>query len=127
LDNWFRIYAWFLLIVTALPAIARLARPRELAQIMLFRFENPKRRKRARIGGMIYLGLALLTIPFLWRSSEHQRRWLIMAILVGAVSAVEFILNSRAFSQDDLARQNRYFGGVYAAIAIAVALLLLTR
>jgi hypothetical protein len=127
LDNWFRIYAWFLLIVTALPAIARLARPKELAQIMLFRFQDPKRRKRARIGGLIYLGLALLTIPFLWRSPEHQKRWLTMAILVGAVSAVEFILNSRAFSPEALARQNRYFGGVYASIAIAVALLLLTR
>ena len=127
MDNWFRIYAWFLLIVTALPAIARLARPRELAQIMLFRFQNPKSRKRARIGGTIYLGLALLTIPFLWRSSEHQRRWLTMATLVGAVSAVEFILNSRAFSEEQLSRQNRSFGAVYASIAIAVALLLLTR
>ena len=113
--------------MTALPAIARLARPRELAQIMLFRFQNPKSRKRARIGGTIYLGLALLTIPFLWRSSEHQRRWLTMAILVGAVSAVEFILNSRAFSEEQLSRQNRSFGAVYASIAIAVALLLLTR
>lgn len=127
MDNWFRIYAWFLLIVTALPAIARLARPRELAQIMLFRFQNTKRRNRARIGGMIYLGLALMTIPFLWRSPEHQKRWLTMAILVGAVSAVEFILNSRAYSEDQLTRQNRYFGAVYASIAIAVGLLLLTR
>ena len=127
MDNWFRIYAWFLLIVTALPAFARLARPRELAQIMLMRYQNPKRRKRARIGGAIYLALALLATPFLLRSPMHQQRWLVMALLVGAVSAVEFLMNSRAFNEDDLARQNRYFGGVYAAIAIAVALLLLTR
>ena len=56
MDNWLRIYAWFLLAVTALPALARLARPRELAQIMLARYQNPKRRKRARIGGVMYLG-----------------------------------------------------------------------
>ena len=127
MDNWFRIYAWFLLLVTALPAIARLARPRELAQILLLRYEDPKRRQRARIGGAVYLALALLATPFLLRSPEHQKRWLTMALLVGAVSAVEFVLNSRTFSEDDLARQNRYFGGVYAAIAIAVGLLLLTR
>jgi len=127
LDNWFRIYAWFLLLVTALPAIARLARPRELAQIMLLRYENPKRRKRARIGGAVYLALAVLATPFLLRSPEHQKRWLTMALLVGAVSAVEFLMNSRSFSIDDLTRQNRYFGGVYASIAIAVVLLLLTR
>lgn len=127
MDNWFRIYAWFLLIVTALPAFARLAKPRELAQIMLFRYQNPKRRKRARIGGAVYLALALLVTPVLLHSPDHQRRWLTLAVLVGAVSAVEFFMNSRAFAEDELARQNRIFGGVYASIAIAVALLLATR
>jgi len=127
LDNWFRIYAWFLLIVTALPAFARLVRPRELAQIMLFRYQNPKRRKRARIGGAVYLALALLATPVLLRSPLHQQRWLVMALLVGAVSAVEFFMNGRTIAEDKLARRNRIFGGVYASIAIAVALLLATR
>ena len=127
MDNWFRIYAWFLLIVTALPAFARLARPRELAQIMLFRYQNPKRRKRARIGGAVYLALALLATPVLLRSPSEQQRWLVMALVVGAVSALEFFMNSRTFAEDELARQNRIFGGVYASLAIAVALLLATR
>jgi hypothetical protein len=127
LDNWFRIYAWFLLLVTALPAFARLARPRELAQIMLMRYQDTKRRKRARIGGAIYLALALLATPFLLRSPVHQQRWLVIALLVGGVSAVEFLMNSRTLNADGLASQNRYFGGVYAAIAIAVVLLLITR
>jgi len=51
----------------------------------------------------------------------------VIALLVGAVSAIEFLLNSGVFSEESLARQNRYFGGVYASIAIAVALLLITR
>ena len=127
MDNWFRIYAWVLLIVTALPATARLARPRELAQIVLQRYRNPKRRKRALVGGAVYLALALLAAPALLRSAEHQRRWLAMALLVGAISAVEFMLNSRALGEEELVRQNRYFGGVYASLAIAVGLLLLTR
>jgi len=127
LDKALRIYAWFLLVVTALPAFARLARPRDLARIMLFRYQNPKRRKRARLGGAIYLGLAIVATPFLLRSPMRQERWLVMALLVGAVSALEFLMNSRLFNEEDLARQNRYFGGVYASIAIAVALLLITR
>jgi hypothetical protein len=127
LDKALRIYAWFLLIVTALPAFARLARPRDLARIMLFRYQNPKRRKRARIAGAIYLGLAVVVTPFLLLSSLRRERWLVMALLVGAVSALEFLLNSRIFNEEGLTRQNRYFGGVYAAIAIAVALLLITR
>lgn len=127
MDKALRIYAWFLLIVTALPAVARLARPRELARILMVRYENPKRRKRARLGGMIYLGLSLFAIPFLLHSEIRAERWLVMAVLVGAVSALEFLLNSRLFDEEALARENRIFGGVYASMAIATALLLFTR
>ena len=127
MDKALRIYAWFLLIVTALPALARLARPRDLARILLLRYQNPKRRKRARIGGAIYLVLSILATPFLLRSPLQQQRWLVIALLVGAVSALEFLMSSRIFEEEALTRQNRYFGGVYAAIAIAVALLLITR
>ncbi len=127
MDKALRIYAFFLLIVTALPAAARLLRPRELAHILLLRYQDPKRRKRARIGGLIYLGLSLFAIPFLLRAEMRQERWLVMAVMVGMVSALEFLLNSRLFSEEALTRQNRIFGGVYASIAIAVALLLFTR
>jgi len=127
LDKALRIYAWFLLIVTVLPAAARLARPRELARIVMMRLQNPKRRKRARIGGMIYLGLSVLAILYLLRAQMGQQRWLIMAVLVGMISALEFLLNSRVFDEESLARQNRLFGGAYAAMAIATILLLFTR
>lgn len=127
MDNALRIYAWFLLIVTALPALARLARPRELARIVLLRYQNPKRRKRARIGGIIYLALSLIAIPFLALSKYREERWLIMAVLVGMVSAIEYLLNTRLFDEESLARQNRIFGGAYAAMAIATVLLLFTR
>lgn len=122
-----RIYAWLLLIVTALPAAARLAKPRELARIVLVRYQDPKRRKRARVGGIAYLIISLFIIPYLLVAKMHQERWLVMAALVGVVSAVEFLMNSRVFDEETLARQNRLFGGVYAAMAIATALLLFTR
>ena len=127
MDKAIRIYAWFLLIVTALPALARLARPRELARILLLRYENPKRRRRARLGGIIYLGLSVTAIGFLLVAPMRQQRWLVMAVLVGMLSALEFVLNSRLFDEEPLARQNRMFGGAYAAMAIATILLLFTR
>ncbi len=127
MDNALRIYAWFLLIVTALPALARLARPRELARIVLARYQNPKRRKRARIGGILYLCLSVFAIGFVLFEHMRQERWLIMAVLVGGVSACEFVLNSRTFDEETLARQNRRFGGAYAAMAIATLLLLFSR
>ena len=122
-----RIYAWFLLIVTALPAAARLAKPRELARITILRYQDPRRRKRSRITGFIYLGLSLFGIPFLWHVEAHQARWLVILLLLILLSAVESLFNSRAFSEETLARQNRMFGGIYASIAIATALLLFTR
>jgi len=127
LDNALRIYAWFLLIVTVLPAAARLARPRELARILLLRYQNPARRKRARIGGFIFLSLSILAMPFAIRAQRAESRWLIIALLVGVVSSLEFLLDSRLFEEESLTRQNRYFGGVYASIAIATILLLMTR
>jgi hypothetical protein len=127
LDKTLRIYAWFLLIVTALPAVARLARPRELARIVMLRYQDSRRRKRSRITGFVYLGLALVGMPFLLRAEAHQARWLIILLLLIVLSAAESLLNSRAFNEEALTRQNRYFGGVYAAIAIATALLLFTR
>jgi hypothetical protein len=127
LDKALRIYAWFLLIVTALPAVARIARPLELARIVLVRYQNPKRRKRARIGGVIYLALSILAIPYLLTAKIHEERWLVMAVLVGMISALEFVINSRVFDEETLSRQNRVFGGVYASMAIATALLLFTR
>jgi hypothetical protein len=127
LDTALRIYAWFLLLVTALPAVARLARPDALARIVLGRYQNPARRKRARLGGSIYLGLSVIAIVFVVREHMRQERWLIMAVLVGMISAFEFVLNSRAFNQESLARQNRMFGGAYAALAIATILLIFTR
>jgi hypothetical protein len=127
LDKTLRIYAWFLLVVTALPAAARLGKPRELARIVMQRYQDPKRRKRARITGFIYLGLALLGIPFLLHAQAHQARWIIILLLLVMLSAVESLFNSRVPNEETLARQNRLFGGVYAAIAIATALLLFTR
>ena len=127
MDKALRIYAWFLLIVTALPAAARLARPRELARIVLLRYQDPRRRKRARIGGLIYLALSLVAIPFLLRAQMREERWLVMAVIVGVISALEFVLNSRLFDEESLARQNRLFGGIFASMAIATALLLFTR
>ena len=127
MNNALRIYAWFLLIVTVLPAAARLARPRELARILLLRYQNPTRRKRARLGGSAFLGLSLIAMPFAIRAQRPEARWLIIALLLGVVSSSEFVLDTRLFDEDSLTRQNRYFGGVYAAIAIATILLLLTR
>ena len=127
MDKTLRIYGWFLLIVTVLPALARLARPRDLARILLLRYQDPRRRKRARIGVIVYLALSALAIPYFWFSKYTQQRWLVLVLLIGVVSALEFLLDSRLFDEETLTRQNRLFGGIYAAIAIAVALLLLVR
>jgi UDP-N-acetylmuramyl pentapeptide phosphotransferase/UDP-N-acetylglucosamine-1-phosphate transferase len=127
LDKALRIYAWFLLVVTVLPAAARLLRPRELARILLVRYQDPKRRRWARVGGLLFLVLSLIAIPFAYRAQRSEERWLIMALLVGIVSSLEFLLDSRLSDETALTTQNRYFGGVYAAMAIATTLLLLVR
>lgn len=127
MDHNLRIYAWFLLLVTVLPAAARLLRPRELAKILLIRYKDPGRRKRARIGGFLFLAVSIIAMPFAIYTRHPESRWLIIALLVGAVSSLEFVLDTRQFEEEPLTRQNRYFGGVYASIAIANLLLLTAR
>ena len=104
--------------VTALPAAARLARPRELARILLAPLPRPSgangRASAARFPRAVAGRHAVSSAR-----RVRKQRWLIMALLVGMVSALEFLLDSRSSSEESLTRQNRYFGGVYAAIAIA--------
>ncbi len=127
MDHDLRIYAWFLLLVTVLPAAARLLRPRELAKILLIRYKDPGRRKRARFGGYFFLAVSLIAMPFAIRAPHPESTWLIIALLVGVVSSLEFVLDTRLFEEEPLTRQNRYFGGIYASIAIANLLLLTAR
>ncbi len=92
--------------------------------MILIRYKDPGRRKRARIGGILFLVISLIAMPFAIRAQRAESRWLIIALLVGAVSSLEFLLDSRLFEEEALTRQNRYFGGIYASIAIATLLLL---
>ena len=128
MDQNLRIYAWFLLVVTALPAAARLLRPRELANILLLRYQRSEAHASARASAATCSSRFLcLRCRLPSAHNVPSRRWLIMALLVGAVSSLEFVLDSRMFDEEPLARQNRYFGGVYASMAIANFLLLMTR
>lgn len=118
-----RIYEWLLLVVTVLPAIVRIFRPVDLAQIAWKRYEEGMGRKRYLLVGVGYLLLAFGVLP-LYYVYWRQQRWVLLAFIYSLVSAGEFILNSRADSIAKLAGQNRVFGAFYAVIGIATALLL---
>ncbi len=123
LGKYERVYAWLLLVVTVLPAVARVLRPWDLAQITWKRYEKAANRRRFLIMGSGYMLLALGLLPMyylFWR----QQRWVLLAFVYSVISAGEFILNARADSVEKIARQNRIFGGLYAMIAIATVLLL---
>jgi hypothetical protein len=118
-----RIYEWLLLVVTVLPAIVRIFRPADLAQISWKRYEQGMGRKRYLLVGIGYLLLAFGVLP-LYYLYWRQQRWVLLAFIYSLVSAGEFILNARAGSIATLTSQNRVFGAFYAVIGIATALLL---
>ena len=118
-----RIYEWLLLVVTVLPAIVRIFRPADLAQIAWKRYEQGMGRKRYLLVGIGYLLLAFGVLP-LYYVYWRQQRWVLLAFIYSLVSAGEFILNARADSILKLTSQNRMFGALYAVIGIATALLL---
>jgi len=125
LDKFGRYYSWFLLVATVLPALVRLARPRQFARVTSERITADSRRARHRLWGWVsLLGSAALLPVYLYYS---HRRWLLVAFLVGVLTGVEMIRNSASPGADSLTRQNRLFGAAYAVCALLTYFFLIRR
>ena len=116
MDKFGRYYAWFLLIATALPALVRLASPRQFAVMTAGRISDDKKRKRHRMLGWISLLGSFVLIPIYVFYS--QQRWLVVAFLIGVITGIEMIVNARDPEPDSLARQSRAFGVIYILCAV---------
>ena len=116
MDKFGRYYAWFLLVATALPAIVRLASPRQFAIMTGQRIADAKKRNRHRLLGWVSLVGSFVLVPIYFFYS--QQRWLVVAFLIGIITGVEMIVNARDPEQDSLVRQSRLFGVVYIACAV---------
>ncbi len=125
MDKFGRYYSWFLLAATALPALVRLAQPRQFAVLTSERIAGAGKRKRHRMWGWIsLLGSAVLIPVYLFYS--HQR-WLLVAFIIGVLTGVEMIRNSAAPEPESLTRQNRLFGVAYAGCALLTWFFLLRK
>ena len=117
-------YAYFLLFVTVLPAVMRLAMPQRVAALTSERLAVPQRRSRyfkiGLVSAVISVAAAIL-YAVLWR----QQAWLVLAAAIGLVSGVEMVGNTRRFQTSSLKFQNIVFGLLYAAAALATWLVLL--
>ena len=87
---------------TALPAAARLAKPRELARIVLCATRIPERRKRARVGGIAYLIISLFIISLLAGRQNAPGTLAGDGRASGRGLRVEFLMNSRVFEEETL-------------------------
>ena len=116
MDKFGRYYAWFLLIATALPAIVRLASPRQFAIMTGQRIADAKKLNRHRLLGWVSLAGSFVLVPIYIFYS--QQRWLVVAFLIGIITGIEMIVNARDPEQDSLIRQSRAFGVLYIACAI---------
>ena len=125
MDKFGRYYAWFLLVATALPALVRLASPRQFALMTSQRIADAKKRNRHRMLGWISLVGSLALVPvYLFYS---QQRWLVVAFLIGVITGMEMIANARDPEPDSLMRQSRWFGVVYILCAIFTYFFVLWR
>jgi archaellum biogenesis protein FlaJ (TadC family) len=116
LDKFNHYYSWFLLIATALPAIVRLAGPRQFAAVTSERIADDKKRARHRMWGWVSIvGSAVLVPVYLFYS---QRAWIVVAFIIGIITGVEMLGNAARPDEQSLTRQNRIFGMVYGACAV---------
>ena len=125
MDKFARWYAWFLLVATALPAIVRLASPRQLAFVTSQRLTTDQKRSRHRLLGWISMLGSLVLVPIYIFYS--RQRWLVIAFFIGVLTGVEMLRNSASPAEESLVRQNRLFGVVYAVCAVATYLFLIRK
>ncbi len=125
MDKFGRYYAWFLLFVSAAPALLRLLQTRQVAELVSQRMQDEKRRARSRkLGLWSAIGsFALLPVYFFY---SHQA-WLMMAFVVGVLTGVEMVENARRPEATTLVRQNRIFGWLYAATAASIVVWLVRK
>jgi hypothetical protein len=119
-----RYYAYFLLFVTVLPALMRLAMPGRAATLTSHRLAPSRSRSRYFKIGVGSAAISLIVgilYFFLWR----QQAWLIVAAAIGLLSGVEMVGNTRFFDPTSLKSQNIIFGLLYAVAAAATWLVLL--
>ncbi len=119
MDKFGRYYAWFLLLVTALPALMRLLQTRQVAELVSVRLQDDQKRARSRKIGMVSAAASLVLIPVYLLYSRQA--WIAMAFVVGVLTGVEMVGNAARPDPASLARQNRIFGVLYAIVAVAIA------
>jgi hypothetical protein len=113
-----QLYLWFLVVITGLTGVVRLAVPRQVAVIESERLANPVvRRRRWWIGwGGVLLSPAILLYAF-W-GPLHP--WMWMAALVGFLSSAEQLFASRFHWERAMLWHARIFGVLSAVTAIAI-------
>jgi hypothetical protein len=119
LDKFARVYAWFLLVTSGIAAVARLAGAGRMAEVTSERLRMARKRARHRLIGIVVViaSLALLPVYF---GVAHNQRWMPVAAAVGALSGLEFIVNSRHPEPTPLRYQNLTFGFLFAVSTFVV-------
>jgi hypothetical protein len=125
LDRFERYYVWFLLFISAAPAVLRLAQTRQVAELVSERMQDEKRRARSRKLGWWSAGASCVLLPvYLFYS---RQAWLPMAFVVGVLTGVEMAGNARDPESASLVRQNRIFGWLYAVTAAGIVVWLIRK
>ncbi len=118
MDKFGRYYAWFLLVVTALPALMRLLQTRQVAELVSERMHDDRKRARSRKIGVASALASLVLVPVYFLYSRQA--WIVMAFVVGVLTGVEMVGNATRPDPPSLMRQNRIFGALYALVAVAI-------
>ncbi len=125
MDRFGRYYVWFLLFISAAPAVLRLAQTRQVAALVSERLQDAKRRSRTRTMGLwSAIGSFMLLPVYIF---FYREAWLVMAFVVGVLTGVEMVGNARRPEPESLVRQNRLFGWLYATTAVGIVVWLVRR
>lgn len=120
-----RIYVWFVLVATGLPALFRLAIPKRYAELQGEKLSTGRALRNHRILGWITLVGSPLIL--LYAAFGHLRTWMWLVAVVGLISGIDSLTAPWFLKRDRFVIHTILFGAVGAITAITIYLLFIRR
>jgi hypothetical protein len=125
LANAERIYIWFVLVATGLPAFFRVVIPRRYAELQAEKLKSERAQRNHRILGWITLiGSPLILIYGLF---GHLRPWMWLVAVVGVISGADSLTAGWFLRRNRFVLHTAMFGAIGAAAAVLIYFFFLWR
>jgi hypothetical protein len=104
-------------VVTGMAGLPRLLLARRFAELQLVKLRSRDTSNRIRTMSLLFVGGALFFLALYFTVGGRQA-WLIIGVIFSLLSAIEFLLESRVPTLENLIFQKRLLGILYLGLSV---------